>query len=100
EAGWTLADYGDAVPAALEPLTAKPLLAVENGPGGIDLQLEAELAELAPGEAAAFRDGEPALDQVVRRLKEALDLIVFFTAGEKETRSWTLRRGRTALDAA
>ena len=29
-----------------------------------------------------------------------LDLITFFTAGEKETRAWTLRRGETALDAA
>src|SRR5207245_23219 len=40
EGGGTLADYGGAVPAALEPLTAKPLLAVENGPRGIDHQLE------------------------------------------------------------
>jgi ribosome-binding ATPase YchF (GTP1/OBG family) len=100
EAGGTLADYAGAVPAALEPLTSKPLLAVENGPSGIDLQLEAELAELPAEEAAAFRDGEAALDEVVRRLKEALDLVVFFTAGEKETRSWTLRRGQSALDAA
>jgi ribosome-binding ATPase len=36
----------------------------------------------------------------VRRLAETLDLITFFTAGEKETRAWTLRRGETALDAA
>ena len=35
-----------------------------------------------------------------RRLNEALDLVTFFTAGEKETRAWTLRRGQTALDAA
>jgi ribosome-binding ATPase YchF (GTP1/OBG family) len=100
EGGGTLADYGAAVPPALEPLTAKPLLAVVNGPSDVDLQLEAELAELPPEEAAAYRDGEAALDGVVRRLKDALDLIVFFTAGEKETRSWTLRRGRTALEAA
>ena len=36
----------------------------------------------------------------MRRLQEALDLITFFTAGDKETRAWTLRRGQTALDAA
>ena len=36
----------------------------------------------------------------MRRLAETLDLITFFTAGEKETRAWTLRRGETALDAA
>ena len=34
------------------------------------------------------------------KLAETLDLITFFTAGEKETRAWTLRHGRTALDAA
>ena len=68
---------------------------------GIDLQLEAELAELSPEEAAEFRGGgESALGEVVRRLVETLDLITFFTAGDKETRAWTLRRGETALDAA
>ncbi len=44
--------------------------------------------------------GASALGEVARRLAEALDLITFFTAGEKETRAWTLRRGETALDAA
>ena len=56
-------------------------------------------AELADEEAAAFRDGPSALDEVVRRLKDALGLITFFTAGEKETRAWTLRDGQTALEA-
>ena len=88
-------------PDGLEPLTTKPLIAVENGPGGIDLSLEAELAELPEEEAAAFRDGAPsALDEVARRLRDVLELITFFTAGEKETRAWPLRRGQTALDAA
>jgi ribosome-binding ATPase YchF (GTP1/OBG family) len=100
DAGGSLADWPSELPEALEPLTTKPLLAVENGPDGIDLQLEAELAEMAPEEASEFRDGPSALHEVVRRLTEALDLVVFFTAGEKETRAWTLRRGQTALDAA
>ncbi len=100
EQGGTIADYGGVVPAELAPLTTKPLVVVENGPGGIDLELEAELAELEPEEAAEFRDGASALDEVVSRLKEALDLVVFFTVGEKEARAWTLRRGGTALDAA
>ena len=43
---------------------------------------------------------EPALDEVVRKLFEALGLITFFTAGETEARGWTLRRGQTALEAA
>jgi len=101
DAGRSLADWGGELPPELDPLTTKPLLELVNGPEGIDLQLEAELAELSPEEAAEFRGvGESALGAVVRRLAETLDLITFFTAGEKETRAWTLRRGETALDAA
>ena len=100
EAGATLRDYPGELPPELEPLTTKPLLAIENGPGGIDLKLEAELAAMPDEEAAEFRDGPSALEEVVRRLRDSLDLITFFTAGEKETRAWTLRRGQTALDAA
>ena len=63
--------------------------------------LEAELADLTLEEAVAFREGAPsALDEVVQRLRDVLDLITFFTAGEKETRAWPLRNGQTALDAA
>ncbi len=101
DAGRALFDYDGELPAELDTLTTKPLLAVENGPGGIDLKLEAELAELPDEEAAAFRGGSPsALGEVVRRLFSELDLISFFTAGDRETRAWTLLRGQTALDAA
>ena len=102
EAGNSLRDYSGELPEELEPLTTKPLLAVENGPNGIDLQLEAELAEMSDADAAEFREegSASALDEVIRRLRDALDLITFFTAGEKETRAWTLRRGQTALEAA
>jgi hypothetical protein len=100
EAGRSLEEWEGELPPELEPLTTKSLLAIENGSGGIDLKLEAELRELPPEEAGAFREGPSALDEVVRRLFEALDLISFFTAGDKETRAWTLRRGRTALEAA
>ena len=101
EAGTPLSDWVGELPPELDPLTTKPLLAIENGPGGIDCPLEAELAELADDEAAEFREGRrSALEEVVTRLKDALDLIAFFTVGDKETRAWTLRRGETALDAA
>jgi ribosome-binding ATPase YchF (GTP1/OBG family) len=101
DAGGSLADYPDQLPPELDPLTTKPVVVVENSPGGIDLELEAELAELDEQEAAAFREGgRSALDEVALRLKEALDLVTFFTAGDKEARAWTLRRGQTALDAA
>jgi ribosome-binding ATPase YchF (GTP1/OBG family) len=100
DSGASLADWPGELPPELEPLVTKPLLALENGPNGIDLKLEAELAELSGDEAAAFREGASALEEVVRRLSEELGLISFFTAGDKETRAWTLRRGQTALEAA
>ena len=101
EAGRSLRDWDRELPPELEPLTTKELVPVVNGPGGVDLKLEAELSELSSDEAAAFRDGQPsALEDLVRRLGESLDLVTFFTANENEARAWTLRRGRTALDAA
>jgi ribosome-binding ATPase len=100
DAGHALADWEGELPPELEPLTTKPLLSIVNGPDGIDLQLEGELAEMPEEEAAEFRSGESALAAVVRQLVETLDLITFFTAGEKDTRAWTLRRGSTAIDAA
>ena len=43
-----LSDYPAALPAELEPLTTKPLIVIENGPGGVDLKL---------GDQAALVDG-------------------------------------------
>jgi hypothetical protein len=101
DAGRTLDAWPGELPPELDPLTTKPLLAMVNGPAGIDCALEAELAELHDEEAAEFREGRPsALEGVVRELRDRLGLITFFTAGEKETRAWTLRRGQTALEAA
>src|SRR5579862_9266698 len=52
DAGRTLAEWEGELPPELDPLTTKPLLELVNGGEGIDLQLEAELAELSPEEAA------------------------------------------------
>jgi ribosome-binding ATPase YchF (GTP1/OBG family) len=100
DAGEPFTSWPNELPPELEPLTTKPLIAVENGSEGIDLKLESELVDMTAADAAEFREGASALEEVVRRLSEALDLITFFTAGEKETRAWSLRRGRSALDAA
>jgi hypothetical protein len=98
--GKPLSEWPGELPSELEPLTTKPLVPIENGPGGIDAALEMELAELSDEDAAEFRTGPSALDDVVLGLKAALGLITFFTAGDTEARSWTLRQGQTALDAA
>jgi ribosome-binding ATPase YchF (GTP1/OBG family) len=100
DAGQPLSEWRGELPSELEPLTTKPLIPLENGPRGIDGALEMELAELSDEEAAEFRSGASALDDVVVRLKEALGLITFFTVGDTEARSWTLRHGQTALEAA
>jgi hypothetical protein len=100
EAGKPVTEWEGDVVSELEPLTALPLIPVENGPNGIDCKLEMELAELPQEEAAEFRVGPSALDEVVHRLKDALGLISFFTGGDRETRAWTLEHGRTALEAA
>ena len=100
DAGRPLSEWGGELSRELEPLTTKPLLPLENGPHGIDCALEMELAELSEQDAAEFRSGPSALEDVVLRLKEALGLITFFTIGDTEARSWTLHQGESALAAA
>ena len=100
EEGRPLSVYERELPSELEPLTTKPVVQIVNGDGGIDLKLEAELAELEPEEAAEFRDGPGGFEQVLSSLFETAGLLTFFTGGEKETRAWTLGQGLTALDAA
>ncbi|GBD19144.1 Ribosome-binding ATPase YchF [bacterium HR27] len=77
-----------------------PGIAVEALPG----KLEAELAQLAPDEAAAFMQelgiSEPARNRVIRTSYRLLGLISFFTVGPDEVRAWTIRRGATAAEAA
>jgi len=43
---------------------------------------------------------EPGLDVLVRAAYKLLDLETFFTAGPKEARAWTVRRGARAAEAA
>ena len=67
-------------------------------------KLEAEMADLDPQEAAAFREEaglrEPALDRIVRATYALLGLVSFFTVGPDECRAWTVRKGATAQQAA
>jgi ribosome-binding ATPase len=68
-------------------------------------QLESDLADWAPEEAAEYRSGldlgETGLERLIAASYRLLDLITFFTAtGTNVVRAWTLRRGQTALEAA
>ncbi len=113
----------------LHLLTAKPVLYVANvsenallkgnehtraleayakqtGAGAIRLcaKVEAELAELSPGDRGPFLAhlglDAPGLDLLIRAAYDLLGLITFLTAGPKEVRAWTIRRGTLAPQAA
>jgi GTP-binding protein YchF len=75
-----------------------------TGVAALCARLEAELAELPPEEATEFRRemgaGEGATDHVLEAVRGMLGLVTFFTAGEKDTRAWTVPRGATVLQAA
>ncbi|TVQ42725.1 MAG: redox-regulated ATPase YchF [Wenzhouxiangella sp.] len=66
--------------------------------------MEAELAELEADEQAEFLaelgQDEPGLNRLIRAGYALLDLLTFFTAGPKEVRAWTIRKGSTAPQAA
>ncbi|AZO93577.1 redox-regulated ATPase YchF [Halocella sp. SP3-1] len=70
----------------------------------ISAKIEADIAELDEEEAGLFLEEmglkESGLDRVITAGYELLDLITFFTAGEKEVRAWTVRRGSSAPEAA
>jgi len=114
----------------LDLLTAKPRLYIANVgeedlPGGNPLsdlvlrraaqegaqavllcaQLEADLADWPPEEAAEYRAElgleAPGLERLIHAGYRLLDLVTFITAtGTNVVRAWTLRRGQTAYEAA
>lgn len=70
----------------------------------ICVRLEEELSELPDDEKAVFMEElglkESGLDRLVQKCYTLLGLISFLTAGEKETRAWTIRNGSKAPQAA
>jgi ribosome-binding ATPase len=80
--------------------------AVAEGAGVVILcgKVEAELAELAEADRAellaSYGLTEPALATLARECYRLLGLQSYFTAGEKEIRAWTIRKGALAPEAA
>ncbi|MBC9943120.1 redox-regulated ATPase YchF [Leucobacter sp. cx-328] len=107
-------------------LTAKPFLYVFNVDEGVlqdqakldelaalvapaqaiflDAKIESELMELDPEDAAELLAStgqtESGLDQLARIGFDTLGLQTYLTAGPKEARAWTIRKGSTAPQAA
>ena len=67
-------------------------------------KIEAEISDLEDEDKALFLEElgltEPGLDRVVRAAYALLGLETYFTAGVKEVRAWTVRKGSTAPQAA
>ena len=115
--------------AGLQLLTAKPVLfvanvdeesaadgndysrqvekrATEEGAAAVAIsaKIESELAQLSDEEQAEYLETlgleEPGLNRLIRTGYDLLNLQTYFTAGPKEARAWTVRRGATAPQAA
>lgn len=68
-------------------------------------KLESEIAELdSEDDRTVFLSDagltEPGVNRLVRSAFHLLDLQIFFTAGPKEVRAWTIKKGMTAPQAA
>ena len=70
----------------------------------ISAQIESELAELPPEEAADYLRSlgveESGVGALIRAAYHLLGLRTYLTAGEKEVRAWTIHAGDTAPQAA
>ncbi|MDA2809421.1 redox-regulated ATPase YchF [Nocardiopsis sp. RSe5-2] len=70
----------------------------------LDAKIEAELAELDDDEAAELLESmgqsEAGLSQLARVGFSTLGLQTYLTAGPKESRAWTIKKGATAPEAA
>jgi len=70
----------------------------------ISAKIESEIATLSDEEAAEYLSEigleEPGLNRLIRAGYELLGLQTYFTAGPKEARAWTVRRGALAPEAA
>lgn len=67
-------------------------------------QIEQEIAELEDDEKAMFLEdlglSESGLDKLIKASYSLLGLISYLTAGEDETRAWTIKKGTKAPQAA
>ncbi len=70
----------------------------------ISAQIESDLVDLSPAEAAEFLKelgvAESGVGALIRTAYHLLGLRTYFTAGEKEVRAWTIHTGDTAPQAA
>jgi ribosome-binding ATPase len=111
-----LTDDEQKLVAQLQLLSMKPTMYVANSNSAtvpdmngikflpIDVKIEAELSELNDEERVEYMKelgiNESGLDRLARAAYELLNLITYFTAGEMETKAWTIVKGTKAPQAA
>jgi hypothetical protein len=70
----------------------------------VSARIEAEIADLPPEDARAFRDelglAEGMVERVVRAAFELMGVITFYTAGDTESRAWIVPQATRAVKAA
>ncbi|MBC8587146.1 redox-regulated ATPase YchF [Paratissierella segnis] len=70
----------------------------------VSAEIEEEISQLAPEERNEFLTdlglAESGLDKLIKASYRLLGLISFLTAGEPETRAWTIKKGTLAPQAA
>lgn len=70
----------------------------------ISAKIEEEICELEDGDRAMFLDElgikESGLDKLVKETYDLLGLATYFTAGEKEAKAWTFKKGMKAPECA
>ena len=70
----------------------------------VPLRLQLDLSTMEPGERDEFcrEMGVRVIDRdvLIREIMDASGQMLFFTAGDREVRSWMIRRGGTAVEAA
>ncbi len=69
----------------------------------VDAGIEHELKDIDDKDKKELREGlgakDDGIDDLIKKGYELLNLITYFTTGEKETRAWTIGRGWTAPEA-
>ncbi len=95
-------------------LTRKPMIYLVNSDDFVEknsdkylyinAKIEEELAGMEKEDVAEYfsslRVGESGLNRLIKESYKLLNLISFFTSGEKETRAWTIKEGAKAPHAA
>jgi hypothetical protein len=97
-------DYSDKKTPSIIREYSKKLNVSEDDFVVVSAKIEAELADLESDEQKVYLSElgvlYPGLERLIKRAYFKLGLISFLTAGEKEVRAWTIKKGSNAVEAA